>query len=1334
MKLLTHEISRQNPLLNERIKLFQKRQSGDSAIAFVAQVRREAIIANIAGMTTDDVISFLILKGLTNKDLLLKTLEKSELTPAIIENTIRLYETSNKMASNVQHHSTHFLSNIPTNYRRNKNQQRQQKNQHITQPSKSQNSQKTGKKSSSRKKQQKGKSNSHNKSGNKQPKLICFCCGKPGHVKPNCNYLNNKCSKCKQTGHLPAVCGKLADLKKRALRHITTQGSDEESSASEIESSDSEREEECNLLSNVAADDGYCFNICNNISFAEIAKKKLSNSPRADVDILINDKIVTLSCLADSGSTSNVVHHSIIQKYDLACKQTSQKLFTASGKPMKIVGKITLTVTYGKTERKLTFLVTPDLKTNMILSWNACQELQILTYNEVKTQNKRCVTTDAIINFVDSKQSLKKNLKPELSDPADPNFVQLFNINRKTVTVNDSYEKILDDFQDIISDDLKCRTVKIDPIELELEDGAIIHKEAHTVKMPPLNCQKAVDKCLDTEIANGVIRPVTRPMPSLFRPVYVYKQDGRIRLTVNFQNLPLKRPNAAYPSIQDLLLRIPNGNVIYAKLDILSAFSQLPLSERSQAYTCFNTHRGRFCYNVLPQGTRISPDIWNAFAASIFPDELCLRLADDLLLWGTSKSELFEKIRKILHICRKHNVIVSKKKFQISDTVIFGGYKISPLGIAIDPEKIEAIKNFKIPQGIRDVRSLVGLINQFQTVAPDISQMCKPIRDLLKKNVKFEFGATQLAALNQLKKCLTTPPTLGFFDPEGETEIWADGSNLGLGFVMFNTNQKGQKRLITCGSRSLSPTEQRWSTSEKEFLSIRFALQRCKPYIFGLKKPVTVYSDHSPLSQVMKKSLNDIGNPRLYRIREQLLQYNFKIFYKPGSVMHIADYLSRNPLWKFDKFPNEFDQELIAPGQTFYLHYTQKLTMAEISDAAKLDANYQKIVKALKDGVDTPKDLPSNHPARLYSTEWKNLSLFSDYSKSEFSVNEEMKPKNPIVDIIVLNNKRILLPEGPIREKWKEVIHQQHCGIVLTLKLARSLYFFHGMSEVVKKLVENCEECTKHLPSLPTLPSTFTPEMLTANEQIGIDLFEFNKVHYLIIACKYSGYIVIYRLHSMTTNALIEKLDDYRFKYGDPRIIRCDGARYFVSEEFMQWAKALDIKVEVSSSFNQSSNGTAESNVKKAKKLLSICNGNFKNFTERLRLLNMTPRSDSYVPSTLFFGRVLRGNLPSLPETHAVDLPAAKRISQEKHDFLKKKYRKIKKRIVPKLDLNVGDKVLVQELVGFKPGKWTNKAEIVKYRESDRSYVIRMENGKLLMRNRRYLRPLKTESPQPANY
>ena len=76
MKLLTSEINRQNPLLNERIKLFQKRQSGDSAIAFVAQVRQEALVANIAGMNTDDVLSFLILKGLKDKDLLLLLLNE----------------------------------------------------------------------------------------------------------------------------------------------------------------------------------------------------------------------------------------------------------------------------------------------------------------------------------------------------------------------------------------------------------------------------------------------------------------------------------------------------------------------------------------------------------------------------------------------------------------------------------------------------------------------------------------------------------------------------------------------------------------------------------------------------------------------------------------------------------------------------------------------------------------------------------------------------------------------------------------------------------------------------------------------------------------------------------------------------------------------------------------------------------------------------------------------------------------------------------------------------------------------------------------------------------
>ena len=124
----------------------------------------------------------------------------------------------------------------------------------------------------------------------------------------------------------------------------------------------------------------------------------------------------------------------------------------------------------------------------------------------------------------------------------------------------------------------------------------------------------------------------------------------------------------------------------------------------------------------------------------------------------------------------------------------------------------------------------------------------------------------------------------------------------------------------------------------------------------------------------------------------------------------------------------------------------------------------------------------------------------------------------------------------------------------------------------------------------------------------------------------------------------------------------------------------------------------------------------------------MTPRADGYVPSTLFFGRVLRGNLPSLPEAHATNLREARKIANDKYEFLQNRYQKSnsKRSKHPKLDLKVGDMVLVQELSGnFKPGKWRKKAKILKYRSSNRSYVVETEDGRTLLRNRRYLRPLK---------
>ena len=56
-------------------------------------------------------------------------------------------------------------------------------------------------------------------------------------------------------------------------------------------------------------------------------------------------------------------------------------------------------------------------------------------------------------------------------------------------------------------------------------------------------------------------------------------------------------------------------------------------------------------------------------------------------------------------------------------------------------------------------------------------------------------------------------------------------------------------------------------------------------------------TDHKPLEGIINKDLFDIGNSRLQRIWEKLLEYNFSVTWVPGKSHLIADALSRAPLF-----------------------------------------------------------------------------------------------------------------------------------------------------------------------------------------------------------------------------------------------------------------------------------------------------------------------------------------------------------------------------------------------------------------------------------------------------
>ena len=139
------------------------------------------------------------------------------------------------------------------------------------------------------------------------------------------------------------------------------------------------------------------------------------------------------------------------------------------------------------------------------------------------------------------------------------------------------------------------------------------------------------------------------------------------------------------------------------------------------------------------------------------------------------------------------------------------------------------------------------------------------------------------------------------FDSSKEAVLLTVASRLfGLGYALrhMETDNAGKKffKVVRCGSKELTPTQQRYSTIELECLAIIWAIQKCSFFLKGLSN-FFVLTKHRPLEGIFQKDLFDLPSPRLQRMREKIARYNFVVPWTPGKTHLIADALSRAPMF-----------------------------------------------------------------------------------------------------------------------------------------------------------------------------------------------------------------------------------------------------------------------------------------------------------------------------------------------------------------------------------------------------------------------------------------------------
>jgi len=144
----------------------------------------------------------------------------------------------------------------------------------------------------------------------------------------------------------------------------------------------------------------------------------------------------------------------------------------------------------------------------------------------------------------------------------------------------------------------------------------------------------------------------------------------------------------------------------------------------------------------------------------------------------------------------------------------------------------------------------------------------------------------QQKAFDILKEKLTTAPVLHYPDFTRQFTIATDASDYVIG-AMLSQRPIGQDRPIAYASRNKA--EQNYNTTEKELLTIVWAMKHFRPYVYGTK--FLIVTDHKPLIWLF--SVNDSGS-RLIRWRLKLEEY--EIIHRAGKGNTNANALSRNPV------------------------------------------------------------------------------------------------------------------------------------------------------------------------------------------------------------------------------------------------------------------------------------------------------------------------------------------------------------------------------------------------------------------------------------------------------
>jgi len=298
----------------------------------------------------------------------------------------------------------------------------------------------------------------------------------------------------------------------------------------------------------------------------------------------------------------------------------------------------------------------------------------------------------------------------------------------------------------------------------------------------------------------------------------------------------------------------------------------------------------------MPFGLANAPATFQTFINEVLGDlvdRICIVYLDDILIYSDNEEEHTKHVHRVLERLQQHHLFANLKKCVFNtQEVSFLGYIISPKGIHMEPSRVAAIRDWPVPQSVKDIQVFLGFAGFYRRFVKGYSRITAPLTDLLKNNEtgRLRLGTRELEAVSKLKVMFTRAPFLRHYDPSLPTRVETDASAYAIGAVLSQL-WEGRWHPIAFLSRKLRGAELRYDTPDAELMAIVEAFRSWRPYLAYASTSVEVLTDHLNHRYLTTKAKLSW---RQARWMQELAVFDFYIEYREGKK-NPADRLSRRP-------------------------------------------------------------------------------------------------------------------------------------------------------------------------------------------------------------------------------------------------------------------------------------------------------------------------------------------------------------------------------------------------------------------------------------------------------